>query len=561
MLHSLFRSLGRSSHTAKRASRRKLSPSARRRPESAIEWLEERMLLSAAPYDEYSSVQLHNTAPFKKDALGNEVIFSGSEIAESDSIVAAYIYWQGVDLVSDGGDGVYDDSYITVNGTVITGECLGVSDSFGRGEGGTASFRADVSDLLQNGRDSRLPDLYVSGMATKPGHSRDHAQLIVLTHSESLPGSTVWLRTTGIQSPQDVEGPFGNFTWYNPVQPVAANLNFTVTYVDGVYQGTVLQGEGTPQRLDQFELVQRPSVGFVTWGDSFDFYAPAGFEGHVSFTYRVRRGLLWSEPATVDVTVVQQSTVPPAPTTPPAPSTPPENHRPFAGSWLSVFHPSDDQLSFSERLRAFDDDGDALRFEVVSPPAVGTIRFDDGFVGSEGCVFTYIRPSGFIGEVFFTYRVFDGLEYSEAAPATISIRPLPAPKLEKQTVKGTQGQPVVAKIQWQDPNLNPVIVSLKTAPKVGTLVFDSKTLEFVYTPPKGFTGTVSFDCILFTRNAADIALETVTIVIEPAVEPVGHKPQHGKPQHGKPQHDKPQHDKPHHDKPQLEKPHHEKPTV
>jgi len=66
----------------------------------------------------------------------------------------------------------------------------------------------------------------------------------------------------------------------------------------------------------------------------------------------------------------------------------------------------------------FDGNDDALTAELVDgvdPGTEGTLEFD-----SDGS-FTFTPVTGFLGDVTFTYRVFDGEFYSDAATVTISV--------------------------------------------------------------------------------------------------------------------------------------------
>ena len=93
----------------------------------------------------------------------------------SGTVVAAYLYWNGVDLVDLGGDGVYDNETITLDGNVITGESLGDATTNCWGPGTSRSFVADVTPYVSG------DGLYVlGGLAAKPGHDANGASLVVV---------------------------------------------------------------------------------------------------------------------------------------------------------------------------------------------------------------------------------------------------------------------------------------------------------------------------------------------------------------------------------------------
>jgi hypothetical protein len=63
-------------------------------------------------------------------------------------------------------------------------------------------------------------------------------------------------------------------------------------------------------------------------------------------------------------------------------------------------------------LTGLDEDGDELTFEIISGPDNGTLTGTAPHV-------TYTPDDGYVGEDSFTFRVFDGEEYSD--PATVNI--------------------------------------------------------------------------------------------------------------------------------------------
>ena len=64
---------------------------------------------------------------------------------------------------------------------------------------------------------------------------------------------------------------------------------------------------------------------------------------------------------------------------------------------------------------ASDEDQNHLSFEVVSGPSSGLTVTENGAL-------TYQPPTNYVGEVSFTYRAIDGIEYSEAATITFDVR-------------------------------------------------------------------------------------------------------------------------------------------
>ncbi|MBA3313813.1 MAG: Ig-like domain-containing protein [Planctomycetaceae bacterium] len=365
------------------------------------------MLLSAATYEEYTDVEVSRAGLGFFNRIngsqyqGEDLFLHKLSASEQAHVVAAYVYWQGIDLLSEGGDGDYDNETIVFNGVEITGESLGTGDTFGRGDGGSQAFRADVRAFLR-------PDVpyfnffYGAGFASKPGHRLDKVYVVAL--SQSHDGTSAWLQTGGVTHPQDL----GFVRHMPPVvpspppvsvpRPVAADLQLSVTYVDGSAEYMHGWQVGT-RRFDEYEIVTPPSVGEVTirsdGTNPFDYVAPVNLSGEFSFTYRVRDGLHWSEPATVRIRVAQRAT----PITVDLALSGDQNE-PLVGRLMS----SSTQI--------------AQVFEVVGRPTVGTVSLDC-WTGD----FVFTPPRGFSGIASFQYRTWDGL-YSQASTVTLSIAPI-----------------------------------------------------------------------------------------------------------------------------------------
>lgn len=82
----------------------------------------------------------------------------------------------------------------------------------------------------------------------------------------------------------------------------------------------------------------------------------------------------------------------------------------------------------------FDPDSPTLTVELVTPPEVGTLTLNGD--GS----FVYTPEDTFAGSVTFTYRVFDGAEYSGEATVTITTFAVPAEIVDSQ-VPGSNNPP------------------------------------------------------------------------------------------------------------------------
>ena len=150
-------------------------------------------------------------------------------------------------------------------------------------------------------------------------------------------------------------------------------------------------------------LVVPPSHGSLTLNadGSFSYTPAANFNGSDSFTYRVSDGVVESAPATATITVT------------------PLNDRPVATA-DSYTVDEDKQLTVGvPGVLANDIDPDAgqtLRTVLVSGPTNGTLILNE-----DGSL-TYTPNLHFSGDDAFTYRTHDGVENSEVATVSITVK-------------------------------------------------------------------------------------------------------------------------------------------
>jgi hypothetical protein len=93
----------------------------------------------------------------------------------SGTIKKVFLYWHGIDSIDSGGDGVYDNETVSINGNSVTGVSLGDATTNCWGNGSSRAFRADVTPFV-NGNGSYI----ISGMSAKPGHNANGASLVVI---------------------------------------------------------------------------------------------------------------------------------------------------------------------------------------------------------------------------------------------------------------------------------------------------------------------------------------------------------------------------------------------
>jgi large repetitive protein len=210
---------------------------------------------------------------------------------------------------------------------------------------------------------------------------------------------------------------------------------------------------------------------------SFRYVPNPGFQGEDRATYRVSDGQFRSAVAEVVFRVSDENAPPVAVG---------EYFELGEDNWLDVGAPG---LLVNDS----DPDGDALTAEIVSYPAFGNLDFrDDGS-------FVYEPVPDFDSDVSFTYRVFDGVDYSEAVTVEIDMYAINDPPIaEDDSFEGLQDEPLVVPSPGVLGNdYDPVEGDSLTAsgplsgPSFGTVTIDAGG-GFTYTPDPGYVGYDSF---------------------------------------------------------------------
>ncbi|MBL8821153.1 MAG: tandem-95 repeat protein [Planctomycetia bacterium] len=236
-------------------------------------------------------------------------------------------------------------------------------------------------------------------------------------------------------------------------------------------------------------LVSSPSNGTLTFAENgYIKYVPnPGFVGIDSFTYRSFDGMLTGNLSTVTITVQD---------TPHA-----------LDDSYTTFQPTLNVLAPGVLANDSTPNAGPLTALLLSQPLNGTAQLNPD--GS----FTYTAFNGFIGVDSFSYRVSDGVGFSEPATVTISVFSLNrAPVANNDAyslpsdINFFQSAPGVL-LNDSDPDGNLLTASLVVGPLNGSL-FLNPNGSFSYTPLPGFQGTDSF-----TYRASDgIALSNIATV-------------------------------------------------
>lgn len=293
--------------------------------------------------------------------------------------------------------------------------------------------------------------------------------------------------------------------------PVAANDSFST---DEDQQLTINAGAGVlanDSDVDVDDLTALRTIDVQSsWGPyhgtlafnadgSFTYTPDANYSGADLFKYRVSDGELYSNIATVTITV---NAVDDAPVT--------------AGDSYAVNE--DDTLTVSGvagvLVNDSDIEGSSLTAALLNGPAHGSLTFNSN--GS----FEYTPDADYSGSDSFTYKANDGSLDSTTTTVTIAVNAVnDAPVavsdafevdeddvLTVDAASGTLANDV-------DADGNSLSASLISGPEHGDLTFNANG-SFEYTPDDDFSGTDSFTYKI-NDGLVDSAVTTVTITVAP----------------------------------------------
>ncbi|QWG05189.1 tandem-95 repeat protein [Flammeovirga yaeyamensis] len=215
----------------------------------------------------------------------------------------------------------------------------------------------------------------------------------------------------------------------------------------------------------------QPSNGQLTGTPpNVTYVSNAGFEGEDSFTFKAFDGSAFSNIATVKITV-----------------TPIPNNPPVAQD-QTVEVMTTKQVDIV--LTATDADNDELTFELVDGPSNGILSGDIPNL-------TYTPNAAFLGEDTFTFKAFDGKDYSNTATITVNVIEFvnTKPVAENQDFLINQSQKVEFTLTATDEDNDPITFRIVAQPENGVIEGDIPNLS--YTPNFGFHGE---DKLSFVAN-------------------------------------------------------------
>ncbi len=266
-------------------------------------------------------------------------------------------------------------------------------------------------------------------------------------------------------------------------QPPVANPQ-AVTTPEDTPKAITLTGSDPNGDPLTYSIVTPPTNGALTGAPPNVTYTPASnYHGPDSFTFRVWDGTVFSDPATVSITVTAVNDPPVA--NPQAVTTPEDTARAIT-------------------LTASDIDFDPLTYSIVTPPANGSLT------GAPPNV-TYTPAANYHGPDSFTFRVWDGAAFSNTATVSITVTAVNDPPVANpQSVTTPQDTPVAVTLTGSDIDFDPLTYSIVTPPAHGALTGTPPAVT--YTPAASYLGPDSFT---FTVNdgTATSAPATVSITV------------------------------------------------
>ena len=221
-----------------------------------------------------------------------------------------------------------------------------------------------------------------------------------------------------------------------------------------------------------------PNNGAVSLNSSTGSYTytpQAGFSGSDSFTYWAYDGDLYSNMATVSISVEAIPVV---------------NQPPVAASGILT---TSTDVEKNGVLVATDAENEQLSFLLASQASHGLVVINDVATGQ----FTYTPDSGYVGTDSFTFLANDGFDDSNVATVSINVEELPvinnAPTATSTTINVQMDATFTGALNGADIDYDPLTFSILAIPSHGLLTLDdASTGSFTFVPESGYEGSDSF---------------------------------------------------------------------
>lgn len=186
------------------------------------------------------------------------------------------------------------------------------------------------------------------------------------------------------------------------------------------------------------------------------------------------------------------------------------NTRPVAYGGFFIL---DEDTTHDGQLRGHDEDGHALTYHLVTPPANGTVTID----AASGS-FSYTPAADYSGADIFSFKVDDGYDESNIATVAIAVNPVnDAPSAEGFTIEVTADTVYSGVIAAQDKDGDTLSFSIVDNGVLGSAsITNVNSGAFTYTPNALALGEDSFTFMVSdgTVSAGPFA---VAVVIKPEI--------------------------------------------
>ena len=262
--------------------------------------------------------------------------------------------------------------------------------------------------------------------------------------------------------------------------PSANDMTLTITENQALtFTLTANDNENDPLT---YMIISSPQNGYLSGTLPGCEYTPNyGYSGTDTFTFKVFDGMLYSEPATVNINVIANNT------------------QPSASNQTIILFEND---SVAITLAGDDPDKDALHFSIVNPPMHGNIK-------GELPLITYTPVSDYNGFDSLTYLAHDAFSQSEIGKIFIIIKKLNAPPIANSARIITNKN--VSKrfyLSANDPDNDQLFYYIVSEPSHGTIIGEYPLITYI--PNDNFTG---FDSLSFRVNDGKVNSTSATINI------------------------------------------------
>ena len=278
--------------------------------------------------------------------------------------------------------------------------------------------------------------------------------------------------------------------------PVTANLVFTIaedTFLFNQIPGTDPDGDALT-----FTLLNAPRNGnaLVNLNGTFTYIPAANYNGNDVFTVLVSDNQGGTAVSSVFVTIV------------------PVNDPPIVNNRTVT---TTINIAVISSVPASDIEGDSLTYTVDQIPANGIVVLNvDG-------VFTYTPNLDFIGDDVFTVLVTDSQGASGLSTITVDVLATNGTTVAFASQLTTpEDIPVQGQINATNTLGNPLFYTVQNPPTFGTVILNSATGAYTYTPDQNYNGNDSFTVFVTDNlggNAASSQIITVTSVNDAPVVP------------------------------------------